>query len=283
MLGRMRPRPAAPDLSAYATIARVNADLATRDSEISNLSEILFANLLPDSLRLLGADVRVSPHPAGVWEQRDDSSVKMGIGGAFLFDNLKTGRLTVPQEIDAVSGFAAPNLTGTNFVREHADPNEDSNPWRGVTPYCVGPLPITTPANLRRKVISFYFGQMSAQRSASNNLTAETEFMRFGTAGLLRFNRDGLWARIGTSAAVNRQITHFLRVGRQNLSSLGDGNQYVLEPLASSFTGASRKLKLTAELYDAGRERVSLPALRWRSRRLRARPASPFRCRGAHR
>ena len=218
-----RTLPVFPDLSTYATIARVNADLATRDSEIANLSEIVFANLLPDSLRAIAPDISVTPHPAGVWEQTADSTVKMNIGGAFLFDNLKTGRLTVPQEIDAVSGYSIANLTGMNWVREHGDPNEDSNPWRGVTPYATGPLPVTTPANLRRKVLTFFFGQSSAERSASNNLTAETEFLRFGTAGLLRFNRGGLWARIGSSSAVNRQITHFLRVGQQNLSSLGDG------------------------------------------------------------
>ena len=238
-------------LAPYATIAELNTALKQRDGLINLLSEAINANVVPEVLKALAPDVRVTPHPAGVWEQTDDSTVKMNIGGAFLFENSQTGRLTIPQEIAAVSGYSAADLTGANFVREHADPNEDSNPWRGVTPYCVGPLPITTPANLRRKVLTFYFGQMSAERSASNNLTAETEFLRFGTAGLLRFNRGGLWARIGTTAPANQTITHFLRVGRQNLSSLGDGNQYVLAPLNSSFTGASRKLKLTAELYDA--------------------------------
>ena len=56
---------ALPDLSTYATIARVNADLATRDSEIGNLSAIVFANALPQSLRDLAPDVRVIKHPAG--------------------------------------------------------------------------------------------------------------------------------------------------------------------------------------------------------------------------
>ena len=241
----------APDLSNYPTTAQLNTALEQRDGLINLLAEAVASNTVPEVLKALAPDITVTPHPAGVWEQTADSTVKMNIGGAFLFENSETGRLTVPQEIDAVSGFSVANLTGTNFVREHADPNEESNAWRGVTPYCVGPVIGTTPANLRRKVITFYFGQMSASRSPSNNLIPDTEFMRFGTAGLLRFNREGLWARIGTSSAVNRQITHFLRVGQQNLSSLGDGNQYVLAPLNSSFTGASRKLKLTADLYDA--------------------------------
>ena len=211
---------AAAGQTAEQVDAAIRAALVTRDSEITNLSAIVFGNILPEALRVFGEDITLTPHPAGVWNATPSATVKMNIGGAFLFDNARTDTRTVPQEIAAVSGYAVADLTGMNFVREHSDPNEDSNPFRGVTPYCTGAVPITTPASLKRKVISCVFGAMTRARPTSRALDAETTFLEFGGVGLIRWSDQGLDVRIGRSAAYNRAVTHFEGAGSVNLSSL---------------------------------------------------------------
>ena len=239
---------AAAGQTAEQVDAAIRAALVTRDSEITNLSAIVFGNILPEALRVFGEDITLTPHPAGVWNATPSATVKMNIGGAFLFDNARTDTRTVPQEIAAVSGYSVADLTGMNFVREHSDPNEDSNPFRGVTPYCTGAVPITTPASLKRKVISCVFGAMTRARPTSRALDAETTFLEFGGVGLIRWSDQGLDVRIGRSAAYNRAVTHFEGVGSVNLSSLV--GIYRLN-LAEKFTGLSRRIKLTANVFVA--------------------------------
>ena len=142
---------------------------------------------------------------------------------------------------------AAPN---PNFVREHADPNEDSNPFTGVTPFCNGPVPITTPANQRRKIITGVWGQALASRPTDTNLTVENTMLGFGNRGLIRWNNAGIEVRTGADSAINRQVVQFTGVGRQNLANLGNA-AYVLPALASSFTGSSQTFRLIAHEFEA--------------------------------
>ena len=208
----------------------------------------MFANIIPEILKSLAHDLALTQHPAGVWLATPTASVKMNIGGAFLFDNAFTDTRQIQQEIAAVSGYTAANLLGANFVREHTDPNEDTNPFAGVTPYCQGAVDITTPAELRPKVVSFVFGQMLRSRPTSRALDSDTTFLQFGDTGLIRWSDQGLDVRIGRTTAINQQVTHFEGAGSTNLSSLAGA--YTLT-LASRFTGATRRVKLTANVFIA--------------------------------
>ena len=234
--------------SGDVTTAQLNTALAVRDSEIATLSQLVFANIIPAALTALAHDLTLTAHPAGVWLPTPTASVKMVIGGAFLFENASVTRTTIQQEIAAVSGYTAADLTGMNFVRIHSDPNEDTNPFVGVTPYCVGAVDITTPAELRQKVISFVFGQMSRGRPTSRALDADTTFLQFGDTGLIRWSDQGIDVRIGRSTAINQQVTHFERADSINLSSLAGAHTF---NLASRFTGATRRVKLTANVFIA--------------------------------
>ena len=219
------------------------------EGEIALLEQAIQANVLPEQLRLFGDDVRVGKHPAGVWGQKDDSTVGMNIGGAFLISNDRTTTKGIPQEVGAVSGYSAANLVGSNFVREHADPNEDSNPFLGVTPYCAGPVIITTPANQRRKVFTGVWGQELVNRPTDTNLTAENTMFSIGSKGLIRWNRAGIEVRTGADSAINRVVTQYLRIGTQNLSNLGN-SAYTPPALASSYTGASQTFRLVANEFE---------------------------------
>ena len=222
------------------------------EGEIRLLDLAIQANELPEQLRLFGADVEVIKHPAGVWGQRDDSSVGMEIGGAFLVSNDETTTKGIPQEVAAVSGYSVANLPpapNPNFVREHADPNEDSNPFLGVTPYCNGPVIVTTPANQRRKVFTGIWGQSLGTRPTDTNLTVENTMFSIGSKGLIRWNRAGIEVRTGADSAINRQVTQYLRIGSQNLSNLGNA-AYTPPALASSYTGTSQTFRLVANEFE---------------------------------
>ena len=222
------------------------------EGEIALLEQAIQANVLPEQLRLFGDDVRVGKHPAGVWGQKADSTVGMDIGGAFLVSNDKTTTKGIPQEVAAVSGYSVANLPpapNPNFVREHADPNEDSNPFLGVTPYCNGPVIVTTPANQRRKVFTGIWGQSLGTRPTDTNLTVENTMFSIGSKGLIRWNRAGIEVRTGADSAINRQVTQYLRIGSQNLSNLGNA-AYTPPALASSYTGASQTFRLVANEFE---------------------------------
>ena len=222
------------------------------EGEIALLEQAIQANVLPEQLRLFGDDVRVGKHPAGVWGQKDDSTVGMNIGGAFLVSNDETTTKGIPQEVAAVSGYSVANLPpapNPNFVREHADPNEDSNPFLGVTPYCNGPVIVTTPANQRRKVFTGIWGQSLGTRPTDTNLTVENTMFSIGSKGLIRWNRAGIEVRTGADSAINRVVTQYLRIGSQNLSNLGNA-AYTPPALATSYTGASQTFRLVANEFE---------------------------------
>ena len=239
-----------PDSKISNTFAResvVEEQLALLDLAIN-------ANVLPRQLRAYGGDLQYIPHPEGVWGQRDDSTVGMNIGGAFLFNNDKTTTKGIPNEVGATTATysvanipAAPN---PNFVREHADPNEDSNPFLGVTPYCNGPVIVTTPTNERRKVFTGIWGQQLATRPTETALDIDNTMFSIGSKGLIRWNREGIEVRTGADSAINRQVTQYIRIGTQNLTNLGNA-AYTPAALASTFTGASQTFRLVANLYDA--------------------------------
>ena len=236
--------------------AKIDNTIARRaevEGEIALLEAAIQANVLPRQLDLFGRDVRVEKHPEGVWGQRDDSTVGINIGGAFLVSNDKTTTKGIPQEVGAVKDYSAADLPpapNPNFVREHADPNEDSNPFLGVTPYCNGPVILTTPANQRRKVFTGIWGQQTPSRPTDTNLTAENTMFSVGTKGLIRWNRAGIEVRTGADSAINRQVTQYLRIGSQNLSNLGNA-AYTPPALASSYTGSSQTFRLVANEFDA--------------------------------
>ena len=237
-----------PDTKISNTFAR----RTEIEGEIALLEQAIQANVLPEQLRLFGDDVRVGKHPAGVWGQKDDSTVGMNIGGAFLISNDRTTTKGIPQEVAAVSGYSVANLPpapNPNFVREHADPNEDSNPFLGVTPFCNGPVIVTTPANQRRKVFTGIWGQSLGTRPTDTNLTVENTMFSIGSKGLIRWNRAGIEVRTGADSAINRVVTQYLRIGTQNLSNLGNA-AYTPPALASSYTGASQTFRLVANEFE---------------------------------
>ena len=238
-----------PDNKISNTFARESVV----EEQLSLIDLAIQANVLPTNLRRFEDDLEVELHPEGVWEQRDDSTVGMNIGGAFLFSNDRTTTKGIPQEVAAVRDYSVANLPpapNPNFVREHADPNEDSNPFLGVTPFCNGPVIVTTPANQRRKVFTGIWGQSLGTRPTDTNLTAETTMFSVGTKGLIRWNRAGIEVRTGADSAINRQVTQYLRIGTQNLSNLGNA-AYTPPALASSYTGASQTFRLVANEFDA--------------------------------
>ena len=65
--------------------AKISNTFARRteiEGELDLLELAIQANVLPEQLKLFGNDVRVAKHPAGIWQQRDESTVGMKIGGA---------------------------------------------------------------------------------------------------------------------------------------------------------------------------------------------------------
>ena len=237
--------------------AKISNTFARRteiEGELDLLELAIQANVLPEQLKLFGNDVRVAKHPEGIWGQRDESTVGMKIGGAGLFSNDQTTTKGIPNEVAATNtthSFAnLPAAPNPNFVREHTDPNEDSNPFLGVTPFCNGPVIATVPANERRRVFTGIWGQSLGSRPTETALDIDNTMFSIGSKGLIRWNSAGIEVRTGADAAINRQITQYNRIGSQNLTDLGNNN-YTPAALASSFTGASQTFRLVAEVFDA--------------------------------
>ena len=237
--------------------AKISNTFARRteiEGELDLLELAIQANVLPEQLKLFGNDVRVAKHPAGIWQQRDESTVGMKIGGAGLFSNDQTTTKGITNEVAATNtthSFAnLPAAPNPNFVREHTDPNEDSNPFLGVTPFCNGPVIATVPANERRRVFTGIWGQSLGSRPTETALDIDNTMFSIGSKGLIRWNSAGIEVRTGADAAINRQITQYNRIGSQNLTDLGNNN-YTPAALASSFTGASQTFRLVAEVFDA--------------------------------
>ena len=171
-----------------------------------------------------------------------------------MFSNDETTTKGIPNEVAATNtthSFAnLPAAPNPNFVREHADPNEDSNPFLGVTPFCNGPVIATVPANERRRVFTGIWGQSLGTRPTETALDIDNTMFSIGSKGLIRWNSAGIEVRTGADSAINRQITQYNRIGSQNLTDLGNNN-YTPAALASSFTGASQTFRLVAEVFDA--------------------------------
>ena len=207
-----------PDAKISNTFARESVV----EEQLALLDLAIQANVLPRQLRQFGGNLEYIPHPEGVWGQRADSTVGMNIGGGFLFSNDRTTTKGIPNEVGATTSMysvanlpAAPN---PNFVREHTDPNEDTNPFLGVTPYCNGPVIVTTPANQRRKVFTGIWGQQLGSRPTETALDIDNTMFSIGDKGLIRWNAAGIEVRTGADSAINRVVTQYNRIGSQNLT-----------------------------------------------------------------